>query len=80
MVGHRHTVQRVLGAAATEPAQPVAIRNVQIKRDRRVRRQPGQPARIGPAVNARVEMWSRRIAGVTRDRLRITLDQIMQVG
>ena len=55
----------LLGVAGAEPAKPVAVRDVDIERDFRVRGKRDEPLPIGLAGDARVEMRRRRIAGVT---------------
>jgi hypothetical protein len=63
---HRRIFQGVLGVAAAEPAQPVAERNMQIKRHRFAGRQPLEP-RAGDGQAGLVgEMRRCRIARVTR--------------
>ena len=59
----------MLGVAGAEPAQPVAIGDVQVERDSSPPRSAPSQRAIGRGVDARMEMRRGRIARVARHRL-----------
>ncbi|QTK78550.1 hypothetical protein AT6N2_C0688 [Agrobacterium tumefaciens] len=64
---NRLVFQRVLGMAGTEPAQPVAIGNMQVKREAIPVGERTEPAAINTIIDSPMEMRSGRVAGVTRN-------------
>lgn len=66
---HRLVAAGLLCMARTEPAQPVAIRHVQVERDLVTAFERLQPASIDISVDARMEMRRGRVTGITRDVL-----------
>lgn len=63
---NRLVFQRVLGMAGTEPAKPVAIGNMHVKRQAIPVTECAEPAAIGRIIDSLVEMRRGRIARVTR--------------
>ena len=71
----RRVALRRLGVAAAEPAERVAVGDVQIERDGTACRQLPQPSAIGIGIDAGVKVRCCRKAGVARRRRGIFLDQ-----